>query len=43
MFRRSAAKKQNVSRAFQEPIWFASPHENTTDDVMGIICELLAR
>jgi Rab-like protein 2 len=39
----SAAKGINVVRAFQEAIKLAWTHKNSPDDVMGVICELLAK
>jgi len=39
----SAAKGQNVVRAFQEAIKLAWTQKNNPDDVMGVVCELLAR
>jgi small GTP-binding protein len=43
VFCTSAAKGQNVVRAFQEAIKLAWTHKNSPDDVMGVVCELLAR
>jgi Rab-like protein 2 len=43
VFFTSAAKGQNVVRAFQEAIKLAWTHKNSPDDVMGVVCELLAR
>lgn len=39
----SAAKGANVVRAFQEAIKLAWTQKNNPDDVMGVVCELLAR
>jgi Rab-like protein 2 len=39
----SAAKGINVVRAFQEAIRLAWTNKNNPDDVMGVICELLAK
>jgi Rab-like protein 2 len=39
----SAAKGANVVRAFQEAIKLAWTHKTNPDDVMGVVCELLAR
>ncbi|KAH0785414.1 Ras family protein [Histomonas meleagridis] len=39
----SAAKGANVVPAFQEAIHLGWTHKNNPDDVMGVICELLAK
>jgi small GTP-binding protein len=43
VFFTSAAKGANVVRAFQEAIKLAWTHKTSPDDVMGVICGLLAR
>ena len=39
----SAAKGANVVKAFQEAIKLAWTHKNNPNDVMGVVCEILAR
>jgi Rab-like protein 2 len=43
IFFTSAAKGANVVCAFQEAIKLAWTHKTSPDDVMGVICGLLAR
>jgi Rab-like protein 2 len=43
IFFTSAAKGVNIVRAFQEGIKLVWTQKNSQDDVMGAICELLAK